>query len=80
MHTEMLENPITMHNLTQLEQRGVRIINPDTGELACGDMGADGSNLNASLKWFNRIVIIQTSICHCKTHIIITAGGTRRSH
>ena len=40
MHTEMLENPITRHNLERLRKEGIRIIYPDSGELACGDVGA----------------------------------------
>ncbi|MCI6375648.1 MAG: bifunctional phosphopantothenoylcysteine decarboxylase/phosphopantothenate--cysteine ligase CoaBC [Clostridiales bacterium] len=40
MNTGMWENPATQHNLSVLASRGVRIVAPATGHLACGDSGA----------------------------------------
>ncbi|MGA0241636.1 MAG: bifunctional phosphopantothenoylcysteine decarboxylase/phosphopantothenate--cysteine ligase CoaBC [Candidatus Marinamargulisbacteria bacterium] len=40
MHTEMWDHPITQKNVTTLRDSGVVIIPPDTGDLACGDVGA----------------------------------------
>lgn len=40
MNTAMLENPITQDNLKILEQYGFEIIEPDSGLLACGAVGA----------------------------------------
>lgn len=40
MNTAMLDHPATVHNLQVLRQRGVAIVEPQTGMLACGDEGA----------------------------------------
>ena len=39
MNTKMWEKPATQRNLTQLRQDGVQIIEPASGELACGEIG-----------------------------------------
>ncbi|MCD8375781.1 MAG: bifunctional phosphopantothenoylcysteine decarboxylase/phosphopantothenate--cysteine ligase CoaBC [Oscillospiraceae bacterium] len=40
MNTAMLENPATQDNLKKLEEYGYEIIPPDSGLLACRDVGA----------------------------------------
>lgn len=40
MNVNMWENPSTQHNLEVLRARGVRVIEPDAGYLACGMTGA----------------------------------------
>lgn len=40
MNTGMWENPATRENLAVLASRGVRIVAPESGELACGVTGA----------------------------------------
>ena len=40
MNTAMLENPATQQNLRTLESRGMRMIAPGVGMLACGTSGA----------------------------------------
>lgn len=40
MNTHMLEHPATAANLETLRRRGVRIVEPESGALACGDVGA----------------------------------------
>ncbi len=40
MNTAMLENPITRDNIETLKKYGFEIIPPDTGRLACGDLGS----------------------------------------
>jgi phosphopantothenoylcysteine decarboxylase/phosphopantothenate--cysteine ligase len=40
MHTEMWEHPAVQENLAILRRRGVRVVEPDVGRLAGGDMGA----------------------------------------
>ena len=42
MNVNMWEHPATQANLEILRQRGVRVIEPGTGELACGMVGAGG--------------------------------------
>ena len=39
MNTAMYENPATQANMERLKQYGIRIIEPDSGLLACGDEG-----------------------------------------
>ena len=39
MNTGMLENPVTQDNLAALRARGVTVVDPDSGELACGATG-----------------------------------------
>jgi phosphopantothenoylcysteine decarboxylase/phosphopantothenate--cysteine ligase len=39
MNVRMYENPITQQNIKILNERGYYIIEPDEGELACGDKG-----------------------------------------
>jgi phosphopantothenoylcysteine decarboxylase / phosphopantothenate---cysteine ligase len=40
MNTRMWANPAVQANVAALQQRGVTVIPPGTGELACGDTGA----------------------------------------
>ena len=39
MNGKMYEHPVTQENLSKLRERGVTIVEPDTGELACGYEG-----------------------------------------
>ena len=39
MNTGMLESPVTQENIAALRSRGVKIVDPDSGELACGASG-----------------------------------------
>lgn len=39
MNTGMFDNPITQRNLQTLREFGVEIVEPDSGWLACGDIG-----------------------------------------
>ena len=40
MNTNMFENPITQYNIDKLKKFGFEIIEPASGRLACGDVGA----------------------------------------
>ena len=39
MNTGMWESPVTQENVAALKSRGVKIVDPDSGELACGASG-----------------------------------------
>jgi len=39
MNSFMLDNPAVKDNLSRLESRGIAIIDPDEGSLACSDLG-----------------------------------------
>lgn len=40
MNSNMLNNPVVVDNITILKKRGIIILEPDSGELACNDDGA----------------------------------------
>jgi phosphopantothenoylcysteine decarboxylase/phosphopantothenate--cysteine ligase len=40
MNTQMWQHPATQANLAVLRERGVRVVGPGTGDLACGETGA----------------------------------------
>ncbi len=39
MNTAMWENPVTQENIEKLKARGIRMIGPETGDMACGESG-----------------------------------------
>ncbi len=39
MNTNMYENPVTQRNIRQLEAQGYQFVEPESGRLACGDVG-----------------------------------------
>lgn len=39
MNTHMFENPITQKNIQTLKENGIGVMEPDSGLLACGDVG-----------------------------------------
>ena len=84
MHTEMWEHPAVQENLDTLRRRGVRIVPPEAGRLAGGDVGA--GRLAAPE------VIVQQVIDRLRFErglagtrerplegvtVVVTAGGTR---
>lgn len=85
MHTQMYNHPATIENLTTLKNRGVHIIAPETGELACGDQGigrlADPETIvNATLKILHRpsnVTITPHNLPLKEKQVLICAGGTQ---
>ncbi len=76
MNTNMWENHSTQKNLKTLKDRGIKIIEPETGFLACG---TDGKGRLADLNIiFNTVkdCLIPEQILKGKK-IVITAGGTK---
>lgn len=79
MNTTMLEHPATQRNLEKLRADGVRIIEPDEGEMACGTIGP------GRLSEPDRIVAVALEMLQPSRHaadlagerILITAGATR---
>lgn len=78
MNVNMWEHPATQANLEILRQRGVRVIEPGTGELACGMVGA-GRMAEPD--------VIADSVLNAlgRRHdlagevVLVTAGGTREA-
>ncbi len=84
MHTEMWEHPAVQDNLALLRRRGVHIVDPESGRLAGGDIGA------GRLADPARIVEAAVAILSPPTstvsggdlagrRILVTAGGTREA-
>jgi phosphopantothenoylcysteine decarboxylase/phosphopantothenate--cysteine ligase len=78
MNVNMWEHPATQANLEILRQRGVRVIEPGTGSLACGMVGAGRmaepeSIADAVLAALGRRHDLAGEI------VLVTAGGTREA-
>lgn len=79
MNTLMWEHPATQANLRTLASRGVEIVPPASGELACGDVGsgklADVAEIAQRIEelYARRLVAQRLK----GRRILVTAGGTR---
>ena len=78
MNVNMWEHPATRANLEILRQRGVRVIEPGTGELACGMVGAGRMAEPAAIA---EAVLCALGRCHdlAGEVVLVTAGGTREA-
>lgn len=76
MNTQMLENEITLENISKLEKRGMVIIHPEEGELACRVNGT--GKMPEPEIIFERILEIQkASQPYQGIKFLVTAGPTR---
>ena len=76
MHTEMWEHPAVQSNIEILRSRGVHIVEPETGRLAGGDIGA--GRLASTEKICAEIIrVLGMSHDLLGLDIVVTAGGTR---
>jgi phosphopantothenoylcysteine decarboxylase/phosphopantothenate--cysteine ligase len=78
MNVNMWEHPATQANLEILRRRGVRVVEPGTGELACGMVGAGRmaepeAIADAVLSALGRRHDLAGEI------LLVTAGGTREA-
>ena len=74
MNTKMWENPITQGNVKKLKDRGVTIVDPSTGELACG---YEGTGRLAEIEDIvDKTLDIVTTKDLQGERILITAGPT----
>lgn len=79
MNTTMWQHPATQRNVEQLRRDGVRILEPDAGEMACGTIGP------GRLSEPDRIVAAALDLLNERTgagdltgeQILITVGATR---
>jgi phosphopantothenoylcysteine decarboxylase / phosphopantothenate---cysteine ligase len=78
MNVNMWEHPATQANLEILRQRGVRIVEPGTGELACGTVG---TGRMAEPSEIASVVFESSSNSHDLVGevVLVTAGGTREA-
>ena len=78
MNTNMWENPSTQANLKTLKERGVKVVEPEVGFLACG---TEGKGRLADINLIYETVkncLIPPQILKGKK-IVITAGGTKEN-
>lgn len=75
MNTAMYENPIVQDNIRILKQRGYRFIDPASGLLACGDVGA--GKMESPEKIVD-VVMMRANACEewSGRRVVITAGPT----
>ena len=78
MNTAMLEDPATQENIARLKTRGIEVIEPASGLLACGDTGAGKMPEPAEL-----IAYIEKACAREKDlkgkKVLVTAGATREA-
>jgi phosphopantothenoylcysteine decarboxylase/phosphopantothenate--cysteine ligase len=76
MNTQMLEHPATAANLERLRERGVHLVEPGAGYLACGWIGKGRlAEPEAIASEIERILNAPSSVLAGK-HVLITAGPT----
>jgi phosphopantothenoylcysteine decarboxylase / phosphopantothenate---cysteine ligase len=76
MNVNMWDHPATKANIETLKRRGVNVVDPDSGYLACGMVGAgrlaaNDKIVDATLRSLNAIPDLAGET------VLITAGGTR---
>lgn len=76
MNTAMLDNPATQRNLQTLKNDGWTVIEPASGLLACGDVGAGKLPDNETLFSFVERELMREKDLLGKS-VLITAGATR---
>jgi phosphopantothenoylcysteine decarboxylase/phosphopantothenate--cysteine ligase len=78
MNTNMWEHPATQRNVVTLRDQGVFVVEPGSGELACGDYGsgrmAEPNSIVAEVKLRLQV---QRKRDLRGLRVLITAGGTR---
>jgi phosphopantothenoylcysteine decarboxylase/phosphopantothenate--cysteine ligase len=78
MNTNMWEHPATQYNVDVLRERGVFVVEPGAGELACGEYGsgrmAEPDSIVAEVKLRLQV---QRKRDLRGLRVVITAGGTR---
>lgn len=80
MNSQMWGNPATQTNLNVLKSRGINVIPPDDGDLACGEVGtgrlAEVSEIIAHIEAF---FLSAEDLPLNGKHIIVTAGPTHEA-
>jgi phosphopantothenoylcysteine decarboxylase/phosphopantothenate--cysteine ligase len=78
MNVNMWNHPATRANLRLLEERGVRIVSPDSGYLACGMVGSGRLAENDAIVQAVLDILNHRNDLADET-VMITAGGTREA-
>jgi phosphopantothenoylcysteine decarboxylase/phosphopantothenate--cysteine ligase len=75
MHTEMWEHPAVVDNVSVLRARGVHIVEPESGRLAGGDVGAGRLAEPATIVAAVERVLTPGDMAGLR--VVVSAGGTR---
>lgn len=75
MNVNMYNNPITQRNIDLLRQYGYYFVQPESGELACGDIGQGRLADISSIVDFVKSLFVKKDLMGRK--ILVTAGPTR---
>jgi len=75
MNTGMYRNDAVTHNLSILKERGYHIVEPGTGQLACGTSGP--GRLAEPEEILDELIHVLTDKTLNGRHILVTAGPTR---
>lgn len=78
MNTGMWENPATQQNVKTLMSRGVHVVTPATGHLACGDSGA-GKLEDVAVIAQRAISVLNQRRDMEGLRVMVTAGPTREA-
>jgi phosphopantothenoylcysteine decarboxylase/phosphopantothenate--cysteine ligase len=78
MHTEMWEHPSVQDNLRLLRSRGVHVVEPESGRLAGGDVGAGRLAEPATIvAAIDQLLVEEHEHDLTGVRVVVTAGGTR---
>ena len=78
MNTHMYKNPVVQDNLKKLRDYGMEVIAPDTGYLACGDVGEGKMpSEHVLLEYILKEISWEKDLAGKK--VLVTAGPTRES-
>jgi phosphopantothenoylcysteine decarboxylase/phosphopantothenate--cysteine ligase len=76
MHPNMWLNSATVHNVNLLQQRGITVLEPDTGRLTGKDSGV--GRFPETARIINEVLQLTNSDAKLlNTKVLVTAGGTR---
>ncbi len=78
MNTGMWENPATQQNIAALKARGVHVVAPATGHLACGDSGA-GKLEDVQVIAGRAVQVLMRKRDMEGLRVMVTAGPTREA-
>ena len=78
MNTGMWENPAVQENIARLSGRGVHIVSPATGHLACGDSGA-GKLEDVGVIVERALQVLRAEQDMQGLRVMVTAGPTREA-
>jgi phosphopantothenoylcysteine decarboxylase/phosphopantothenate--cysteine ligase len=76
MNLEMWRHPATLSNLEELRRRGVYIVGPESGSLACGEEGEGRMSEPAHIVE-SAVEILGMKAGLSGKRVLVTAGGTR---